>query len=575
MLGRALDSLIAIASPTWAVRRSAARLALGRVQAASRQHRAMEKMLGGRNSNGYEAGRRDRLKNRSGEGSTHENDLPWDEIKRTRWGAWKLFRNNPQARKVCRTLGAKVIGRGLSPQPQAVTDNGLPNVAFRKRAREVWTEWCKEADYRGKPGRGGHDFTSLSKTALRAAVLSGGVLYRFHHLDTTAQGKLGLSLPLQVQLINVDRLDEQKHDDVKFFRGVELGSDGKVAAYWILKAGAVGTAPTAEERSTRVTVDKVGYLYVEDDIDQILGSSWFGAALLTMGDRRSYEYSELVAAEMASCFVGAYKAASGQQIGLPGAAESGELTDAEGNPVTALQAGMMLRLGKEDAFEIVGSNRPNNSAEGFLSHLVRSEAVSMPGVKSSTLTGDYRNSSFSSERSADNDVWPEIEEVQDWFAAGFCQVVFEEVITTAVLAGKFDQVPGFSAQDFTARKREYLAVHWQGPVPRSINPKDDADAARERVKNTNSTPQIESAKEGRDWRENIDGIAEFIAYCRERKLPESIWQQALGIAQKDAPGSGDTPPRKSEQDQDEEFATRRDRALQQAARFPIMNSAGA
>src|SRR6185436_17716977 len=99
----------------------------------------------------------------------------------------------------------------------------------------------------------------------------------------------------------------------------------------------------------------------------------------------------------------------------------------------------------------------------------------------------------SSERSADNDAWPELEEIQDWFACGFYQPIYEEVITAAVTAGLFDDVKGFSTADFAERKRDYLNTHWQGPVPRSINPKDDADAARQRVRNATSSPQIEAA----------------------------------------------------------------------------------
>ena len=573
MLGNAIDSLISIFSPTWGLERVASRNYLSRLQAVAGQHESMRKMIGSGRNAGYEAGKTDRLK-QAGGGSVHENDLPRDQIRNTRWRSWKLYRNNPQARKICRTLGAKVIGRGLSPQPQTTLPDGQPFVDFRRRARHVWEEFAKEADYRGKPGRGGQHLVSLSKTALKQIILSGGVLFRFRHLDREQQKALGLFVPLTIQLIPVDRLDENRHGGNCFY-GVELDAEGKVAAYWILKGEAIDAkGPVGADRSVRMPATEMGHLFSEEDIDQVLGSPWFGAALLTADDRRNYEYSELIAAEMGACIVAGYRRSGGQTggpgLGMPDA--NRDLTDAQGNRVEYLQPGMFLDLGQNGELQMVSPNRPNNGAGEFISHLVRSEAVSMPGVKSSTLTGDYRNSSFSSERSADNDIWPEIEEIQDWFSCGFCQSVYDEVITTAVAAGLFAEVKGFTVADFNDRKRDYLKTNWQGPVPRSINPVDDADASRQRVKNANSSPQREAAQIGRDWREILQEDAEFIEFAKQLDIPQDIWQQALGIEQRDAAPAGS--PRPTEQQQDDAMAALRRRAAAVAAPsgFAALNS---
>lgn len=567
MLGRTLDSLIAVVSPKWAATRAAYRHHYASISAASGRHRSMDKMIGSHSRGGYEAGKSDRLKGYSVT-CTHENDIPPEQIDRLRFRSWQLFRNNPQAKKVCRTIGAKVIGRGLSPQPQTVTLDGEPFVEFRKRARHVWGEFCKEADFRGKPGRGGQHFTSLAKTALRAVMLSGGTLFRFRHVDFKTQKDLGLFVPLQIQLLHVDRLDASKHGD-RNFRGVEFDTEGKPVRYHIRTTDPV----TGSEKSVAVSATEMGHLFAEDDIDQILGAPWFGAALLTMDDRRNYEYSELIAAEMGSCIVAGYRRSRGQTagIGLPGSEANYELTDADGNKITHMQPGMFLDLGTDGEIQMVNPQRPNSMAGEFIGHLLRTEAVSMPGIKGSTLTGDYRNSSFSSERSADNDTWPEIEELQDWFSVGFCQPIYEEVIATAVLAGLFDDVEGFSLKDFRARKREYLKTNWQGPVLRSINPKDDADASRQRVKNANSSPQREAAQIGRDWREILQEIAEFRQYAEEIGLPADIWQQALGIEQSDSPApAAPAAPQPTEEEQDASALAMRLRN----SGFQALNSAG-
>lgn len=581
MLGNFLDNAIGTVFPKWGAARAAYRNQLEKVSANTSDHQSLRRLMEGRSSGGYEAGKNNRLTARI-KGSAHENDLPRAQIHNMRVRSWNLYRNNPQARKVSRTLGAKVIGRGMDPQSQATLADGKPHVGFRSLATKIWDAWCKESDFRGKPGRGGQTFAVTSKTALRQTLFSGGVFYRFHHLSKAEQKLQNLLVPLTVQLVHADRLDENRNGDNQFY-GVELDGDGKVAKYWILPGD--GRKAVTRQESTAIPANEMGHLFMEEDVDQILGSPQFGAALLTMDDRRNYEYSELLAAEAASCVVGTYRRSNGQaQFGLTNPTDPDRpLTDTAGNPVTSLQPQMLLDLGKTGEFNIVSNNRPNNGAEGFLSYMMRSEAVAMPGVKSSSLTGDYRNSSFSSERSADNDIWPEIEELQDWFACGFCQPIYEEVITAAVVAGLFDKVEGFSVQDFVARKRQYLDTVWQGPVPRSINPKDDADAARARVKGGISTLQLECAKEARDWRANIDAFKEVIDYATEREIPEDIFMQWLGIEQIDQPSvdggntrtgggkssGGQTSDSLSEAEPDDAFHGPRMSGLH------ILNSAGA
>lgn len=570
MLGSLLDNLIGVVSPRAAAQRIAYRQHLTRLKASSGYHDSIRRLMSGRNEGGYEAGKTDRLKGRV-IGSPHENDLPRRQIEVMQWRSWNLHRNNPQARKIVRNMGAKVIGRGLSPQPQATKEDGTPFVEFRKRARLIWHEFSKECDFRGKPGRGGVSLPELAKVALKNVNLSGGALYRFRHLSPAQQKERDLYLPLQIQLIHIDRLDGQKHGDRQFY-GAELDNEGRVKGYWLTRGGVLRSS--LDQESVFVPVAQIGHLFATDDIDQILGSPWFGAAMLTMDDRRSYEYNELTAAEMGACLVAGYRRSNGQTgFGLQ-PQSGGPLADADGNPITHLQPGMLIDLGDNGELQTVNGVRPNSNAEGFLNYLMRSEAVGAPGVKSSTLTGDYRQSSFSSERSADNDVWPEIEDLQDWFANGFMQPIYEEVISTAVMLGLFDDVAGFKARDFHLRRRQYLCTNWQGPVARSINPKDDADAARLRVKNGTSSPQREAAQIGRDWREIVQEQAEFIEYCQELGLPDDIWQQALGIEQKDAEsGSQDPPPDGTESDSQEDAQNRRS-SSRFAAQFVTLNSAG-
>lgn len=528
MIGRALDSFIGVFAPRFAVRRMQARATM----------QQMQTFTGGQS--GYQAGKLNRLTKAWQAGASNENSQPRVDITRLRALSWDLYRNNSQAKKICRSLESKVIGRGLRPQSQATKEDGTPNVEFRTRAHQLWAALHNRLDYRGSPGNGGQDFTELSKTAFRSVILGGECLYRFRAEKLQQKGLP----PLSIQLVAADRLSEMPATNIPsnfVFHGIELDQDDRRAAYHIWRyhpqdpRGAV--LPT--QGVSRIPATDIGHLYIAEDIDQLRGTPWFSAALLKMRDTADYEYNELKASAVAACMVLGYSRSSGQgDLGLA-TGDSNEMTDANGNKVTNIQPGMILDLGRSGKLEMFNPSRPAANASEFIAHMLRSQAVSVPGMKGSTLTGDFRNSSFSSERSADNDIWPEIESLQDWLAGSFFQPIYERVVTAAVASGWFSEV--VDAAEFVARKDDFLRCGWQGPVARSINPKDDAAASRLRVQNGQSSPQREAALIGRNWQEIMQEIAEFLKFAEAQQIPESVISQILGIDQQDDP-MGSTEP---------------------------------
>ena len=524
MIGNLVDQFVGIFAPTTAARRMHARATMQQISAFS----------GGSATGGYKAGKLNRLTKGYQPGSTSENAQPRADIARMRALSWDLYRNNPQARKICRSLESKVIGRGMRLQSQATKPDGSAHVEFRTRVRVLWNLVQTKLDYRGVPSKGGQLFSDLCKTALRACVLSGESLYRFRSGDRDG------NMPTEmIQLIHADRLVDSLRVDPSalagsYFFGIELDSEERRIAYHFSKYhpnDPRGLATAGE--IVRVDASQIGHLYIADDIDQLRGIPWFGPVLLKNQETSDYEYSELKAAAVSACVVLGYRRSSGQNAFGLQQPDEWDLTDADGNKLTAMQPGMLMDLGRTGEIQGFNPMRPNSNASEFINHMVRSQAAGVPGTKGSTLTGDYRKSSFSSERSADNDIWPEIEGVQDWFAANFCQPIYERVVFSAVLNGWFADL--VSLDDFVARKNDYLAATWHGPVGRSINPTDDAKAARLRVQNGQSSPQIEAALLGRDWQEIVRDVDEYLEFCEQNDIPDSVIAQTLGIDQQDQP----------------------------------------
>ena len=320
-----------------------------------------------------------------------------------------------------------------------------------------------------------------------------------------------------------NRLDDSKTGDGIYY-GIEFNGDIR-SGYWFLNPGQGSTTDIEESKAEKAR--NVVHMYVEEDVDQIRGTPWFSAALLKMRDTSDYEFNELQAAAMAACVVLGYRRSTGQTDFGTSLPEDWDLTDTDGNKLTGIQPGMLLDLGQTGDLVPFDPKRPGNNTREFIEHMLRSQAAGVPGVKGTTLTGNYAHSSFSSERAADNDVWPEREALQDWIHGSFSQPIYEASIDSAVTNGYFDGV--VSADEYRERRREFQRCMWQGPVPRSIHPSDDARSARERSKGGTSSPQIEAAKLGRNWREIVQDLSEYLDYTREKGIPDEIALQQIGL----------------------------------------------
>ncbi len=462
--------------------------------------------------------------------------------------SWRLYRTNPSARKIVRTLQSKVIGRGMHPEPLAMNADGTPNEAFRDRCKELWKRLNAGFDSRGLPAQGGQTLAGLQRVALQAVILSGDALFRMKPITQAEQIRRDLPIPLTLQLIDSCRLaDETEVTSAEIpggsslFRGIELDEENRRTAYYIRLQPAYASA-NQSGNAVRIPADQMGHLYVEEDIDQLRGVPWFSAALTRTQDTADLEYNVLKSTALAACVVGAYAKPTGAtKFGLNASTTApDDLTDGDGNTVTKLQPGLLVNTGRDGKFELHSPNQPNMNPEAFVQHLQRGTATAVPGVKSSTITGDYRNSSFSSERSADNDIWPELHDVQQWFADNFCQPVYEAVIRAAMVSGFFDDL--ISPAEFMASPGRFMVASWNGPIALSINPVDDAKAAHDRIKGGLSSLQMECAKLGTNWRDVLANMAEVYEVASRLGIPPEILANIMGLpAPRNANEAADSP----------------------------------
>lgn len=539
----ALDKVIGFFSPQWAVGRMQARATMAQINAIS----------GGKA--GYASAKVNRFTRDRLTAQTKEHALPVSQFDRLVADSFDAYRNIPYIRKAVSSLKSKVVGKGVLPIPQAVRPDGSAHVEFRQRAKQLWNQLESGFDYLGMPSRGGQTLSELQRMALQACILSGEVLFRLVPLTAAEAIERDIPIPLCLQVIDACRMAQNQDvrnasiaDGNYLYRGIELDVRGRRVAYHI-NAMRPGSTQPDFANAKRYSASEIGHIYLADDVDQYRGTPWLASILTRSRDTGDLEYNVLKSSSMASCVVASYSKPTGAtRFGLngpqetqPDSADGTGLTDADGNEITRIQPGAIINTGRDGSFSLHSPNQPNMNPEGFVQHMLRGVAAGVPGIKASTIHGDYRNSSFSSERSADNDCWPEIEFLQDWFAANFCQPIYEAVLRAAVLSGVFDGI--ITPREFSETPHLFTACAWQGPVARSINPLDDANSAGRRVQLGMSSLQMECAKANVDWREVIDHIAELYAVAAEKKLPAEVINNMLGVDSADViAANGTTQP---------------------------------
>jgi lambda family phage portal protein len=427
----------------------------------------------------------------------------------------------------------------------ATNADGTPNTLFRERAMQLWEELQSGFDSRGLPGKGGLTMGCQQRLALRTVILSGDTLYRIKPITPEEQIRRNLPISIVLQLVDSCRLADETEIQIQqlpaghfMFRGIEFNANNERVAYWI-KNNTIIDGAEAPATATRVPVEKMGHLFIEEDIDQSRGVPWFSSAILRARRTDDLEYNVLTASAMAACVVATYSKPTGaSKLGLKQgtdyngtSADGTDLTDSDGNTISKIQPGLVVNKGKDGTFDLHSPNQPNMNPEGFVQHLQRGTAAALPGTKASTVTGDYRNSSFSSERSADNDCWPEIQIVQEWFASHYCQPIWETILRTAIFQGYFDGI--VSAEEFQESPNRFSAANWQGPVALSINPRDDAEAASARIRGGLSSLQMECAKVNTNWRDVLNDIAELYAVAAEKGIAPEVVNNIMGVDAQD------------------------------------------
>ena len=350
-----IDRIVNYVAPMTGVKRAQARLALDMV-------RAYDAAKITRQTQGWQ----------TGGGSANAEVVP--AMLRVRNRSRDIARNNEFGRNGIRALVTNTVGDGITAK--------APD-------QDLWNYWCEdECDADGQL-----DFNGIIELAARHRYTDGEVLIRLR----PRLPEDGLKVPLQLQVLEADHLDESKTGVLAngnvAIAGVEFNAIGQRVAYWLypVHPGEVAGYRLRALESRRVPAENIIHYYRKERASQVRGMSELAVSIMRMRDLSDYEQAELVRKKIEACFV-AFVRTDNQAEQLGGAMSA----TAAGQKQEKIAPGMIKYLSNTDGVDF-GSPSQSGGYGEYTSTQLHAIAAGI-GVMYSQMTGDLSNFNYSSYR---------------------------------------------------------------------------------------------------------------------------------------------------------------------------------
>lgn len=335
-----------------------------------------------------------------------------------------LVRNNAWASGGLEALVSNTIGWGIVGK---AIDGDI------ETANSLWKEWSESTDC---DADGRLTLPGLQELAFRTIVESGEVLIR----RRIRRPEDGLTIPLQIQVIEPDHIDTSKNGVISssggpINQGIEYDKIGRRRAYWLFPQHPGSVQPSingkSQNESVPVPASEVIHVYRILRPGQVRGVTWLASTIAPLKDFDEYEDAALMKQKVSACFVGVVTDADGDDTSV------GE-QDEENDEIEEFQPGTMtyLKPGRSISF---GSPPPAGDDQ-FSNRNLRKVGKGFGSLTYEELTNDFSNVNFSSARMGRLSHYSNVRRWQwNMLIPQMCVPIWDWFNEAAVLAGKLRQ----------------------------------------------------------------------------------------------------------------------------------------
>lgn len=498
-----IDRIVESVSPERAYRRENFR------QALDAMHRSL----------GYDAGGHGRLNSnwRAYNESAELTDRVSRDIVRAR--ARDLERNSDMENSLLSAFRRNVVGRGFTLQPK--TDDP----ALNKEIGTLWKRWCKakNCDVTGQ-----QTFTQMLRMAVERKKVDGGML--FMKCYTT-----GGLLPFKLQALEVDELAQSvvvphnKNDRV--VGGIEYNQYNRPVGYWIEQYSIDGYSIA---QPVYYPAKNIIFYFTKRRPSQLREFSDLSPVLTRIRDANEYITAVSVKERIAACLaVFIKKTVPTGGFGRNGAVQAGAHQNYDGKKISP---GMIQEMNAGDEIQVVDPKGESTDASEFLKLQQRMVGAGQ-GLSYEATSRDMKQTTYSSARQGSIEDDLTYGEEIELLESCVMDEIYESFLISAVLAGVLD------LPDFWENRDAYMNHEWVAGAKRWVDPQKEAGANATALQSGQKTFKQISAEQGRDWKEQIDDMAEVAAYAKEKGVKlgnggTADGSQAANPSQQPEPSSG-------------------------------------
>ncbi len=470
-----IDNLIGYFNPEAGARRCAYRGLMEEL----REERNYDAGMGSRFNSGWKA------QNQSAE-MTDRIDR---DIIRAR--ARDLERNSDIANSVLLAFRRNVIGAGFTVRPKTGDEelNGI--------IREEWERWCKA---RNCDVTERQSFSAMMRMAEQRKRVDGGMLIRKCYIK-------GARIPFKLQALEVDELDATatgppRNKDNKIVNGIEYNLYNRIEGYWIKQYDIDGWSINQPKY---VDAKDMIFIFDKNRPSQIREMSNMASAMPRIRDANEFMTAVSIKQRIEACLAVFVKKYLPQKTGRVQTGPEGTYKNKKLSP------GMIMELNPGDDVQSINPSGQSADAASMIKLHQRMIGAGQ-GVSYEATSRDMSQSNYSSARQGMIEDGLTFVEDKELILETLFDEIYETFIISAWLAGVLD------IKDFWENKETYLAHMWVEKPKPWIDPLKEANANRIALEKGIKTYQQIAAENGRDWKEQLNEMAEVIEHGKEKGI---------------------------------------------------------
>jgi len=365
----------------------------------------------------------------------------------------EAVRNNPLAARAMEAFVASAVGTGIRPLPLVEDDD------LRSEITEAWEEFAEECDADGTAS-----FYGLTATACRAFREGGDCFVRFR----PRRPEDGLSVPLQIQLIESEQCDSYKNEKLPngnvIKSGIEFDKLGRRRTYHMFRdhpGEQIFQGLTYD--TVEVPADQIAHVYHVVRPGQVRGVPALANSLAKLYELDQYDDAELVRKKIAAMFA-AFEETPSLDQDIIGSGYHGTATS-DSTPLASLEPGTYQRLPPGHSIRFSEPADVTGNYKDFMSQQIRSIAVGT-SVTFEQLSGDYSEVNYSSARAAINEFRRVLTQVQsNVLIHQFCRPIWKRWFETALISGRLSLSAELRRNPRRAMRVKWVAQGWDHVDP--------------------------------------------------------------------------------------------------------------